>query len=76
MNVFIIGLWGECGGHRVCFARVWGRHDTEPVCVEDCSGGGREAVVCSVGRACGDVTQYVYATGGRAEMHQMFVKGR
>lgn len=68
-DAFIIDLWGECG-HKVSFTCMKGQHEMERVCVEGCSGGGRVAVICSVGRACGDVTHYVCATSGRAEMHQ------
>lgn len=49
VGAFIINPWGERGRHRVCFTCVWGRQDTEQMCVEGGSGGGRAAVVCSVG---------------------------
>lgn len=55
---------------------VCGDDTAHGMCVEACSRGGREAVVCCAGRACGNVTQYVYARSGRTKMHQMFVKGR
>lgn len=64
----IIDWWYACGGHEVCCICV------EMVChgVYVCGGcgkGGRVVEVCSVGRVCGDVIQYVYAASGRGEVH-------